>query len=88
MNEKITFTQEPSGGYVGVCSTSIDRLVVDGQPMVVTKGMLAVNEVPKEVLVVTSRYNHDKLLHYADIHDRATSSRLRKLRKLLVWVVC
>jgi len=82
MNEKITFTQEPSGGYIGVCSTSIDRLVVDGQPMVVTKGMLAVNEVPKEVLVVTSRYNHDKLLHYADIHDRSNIITIEKAQEI------
>lgn len=82
MNEKITFTQEPSGGYIGVCSPSIDRLVVDGQPMVVTKGMLAVNEVPKEVLVVTSRYNHDKLLHYADIHDRSNIITIEKAQEI------
>lgn len=82
MNEKITFTQEPNGGYVGVCSPSIDSLVIDGQHVVVTNGMLAVNEVPKEVLVVMSRYNHDKLLHYADIHDRNNIITIEKAQEI------
>lgn len=82
MNEKITFTQEPSGGYIGVCSPSIDRLVVDGQPMVVTKGMLAVKEVPKEILAVTSKYNRDKLLHYADINNRSNIITVEKAQEI------